>query len=109
MRQGNASADGDSFSVSLIQADRFPRIIAPRCLSEDDVLVPDILRIPSLRCGPVIGVYMRFQVKKISPRLFPPPILDSLPSSANAGLISPSVPEGGSSGALIAGGEVLAA
>ena len=50
-----------------------------------------------------------FVPEKISPSLKPPPILDPLPSSANAGLISPSVPEGGSSGALIAGGEVLAA
>ena len=48
-------------------------------------------------------------MKKISPRPILPPILGPLPSSANAGLISPSVPEGGSSGALIAGGEVLAA
>ena len=47
--------------------------------------------------------------KKKSPPSFPPPILHPLPSSANAGLISPSVPEGGSSGALFAGGARRAA
>ena len=41
-------------------------------------------------------------LEKISPRLFPPPILAALPSSANAGLISPSVPEGGALGICFA-------